>query len=99
MKWKPPQVRKIHLKFGGLKPFAETSIRFAMRKAVKAAGIKEIRLHDFRHSCASYYIHLNYPLNLIAELLGDDMNTVYNTYYHLYRNDLTEMIKSAEIRG
>lgn len=85
--------------FGGIKPFAETSIRFAMRKAVKAAGIKEIRLHDFRHSCASYYIHLNYPLNLIAELLGDDMNTVYNTYYHLYRNDLTEMIKSAEIRG
>lgn len=85
--------------FGGLKPFAETSIRFAMRKAQKKAGLKEIRLHDFRHSCASYYIHLNYPIHLIAKLIGDNVNTVYKTYFHLYRNDLDDMVKNAEIRG
>lgn len=85
--------------FGGLKPYAETSIRFAMQKAQKAAGVKEIRLHDFRHSCASYYIHKNYPIHLIANLIGDDINTVYKTYYHLYRNDLDDMVKNAEIRG
>lgn len=85
--------------FGGLAPIAETSIRFAMKKAVKEAKIKEIRLHDFRHSCASYYIHKGFALNLVADLLGDNINTVYNTYYHLYRKDLTDMINSAEIRG
>lgn len=85
--------------FGGIKPFAETSIRFAMRKAVAKAKVKEIRLHDFRHSCASYYIHKNFQIHLIAELLGDNINTVYATYYHLYKDDLAEMINSAEIRG
>lgn len=85
--------------FGGIKPFAQTSIRFALDKATEKAKVKRIRVHDFRHSCASYYIHLGFAMHLIAELLGDDINTVNKTYYHLYQNDLTNMIKSAEIRG
>lgn len=85
--------------FGGLTPISETSIRYAMKKAAEKAKVKQIRLHDFRHSCASYYIHQGFALNLVADLLGDNMNTVYNTYYHLYQKDLTNMINSAEIRG
>lgn len=81
--------------FGGIKPVAETSIAFAFNKAQNKANVHKIRIHDFRHSCASYYIHLNYPMNLIAELLGDNINTIYKTYYHLYKNDLDDMINSA----
>ena len=85
--------------FGGLQPLTVNKIRDIKDEALKKAHVKRIRIHDFRHSCASFYIHLNYPIHLIAELLGDDVNTVYKTYYHLYRSDLSEMINSVEIRG
>ena len=85
--------------FGGLRPFSECKIRLAFEMAQLKANLKRLTLHDLRHSCASYYIHLGYSMNLVAELLGDNVNTVYNTYYHLYRNDLTNMIKNAAIRG
>lgn len=79
--------------FGGLKPLGDTAITNHYEEARKKAKLKKITIHEFRHSCASHYIHKGYQINLIATLLGDNVLTVIKTYYHLYNQDLIDMIR------
>src|SRR5690625_44980 len=52
---------------------------------LKESQVKEIRLHDFRHSHASYLINNNTIISLISHRLGhSDVATTLNTYSHLY---------------
>lgn len=57
-------------------------------KACEAAGIKPLgkrpRMHDLRHSHASYLIHQNLPMNIIQRRLGhESVKTTSDTYGHL----------------
>lgn len=49
------------------------------------AGLKPIKIHDFRHSHASMLIEYGYSPVVIAERLGHkDINTTLRIYAHLY---------------
>lgn len=75
--------------------------RYHLAKALKtgcaAAGVKEIRLHDLRHSHASLLIELGYSPLLIAERLGHEkIETTLQTYSHLYPNKQKDLALHLE---
>lgn len=82
--------------FGGFRSLPETSITKAKDRWIAAAGVKMIRLHDFRHSCASYYIHLGCSPIVLAKLLGhSSAKMTLDTYSHFYTSDLRELVEKA----
>lgn len=63
------------------------NIRRRLTSLAKAAGVKPIRLHDLRHSHASYLINNNIPIKLISARLGhDNVQTTLRIYSHMYED-------------
>ena len=63
-------------------------------KLLKAKGMRQIRYHDLRHSCASLLLANGVPLKQIQEWLGhSDFSTTANIYAHL---DYRSKISSAQ---
>lgn len=60
-------------------------------KLLKANGMRHIRFHDLRHSCASLLLANGVPMKQIQEWLGhSDFSTTANIYAHLdYSSKLT----------
>ena len=68
------------------------TLKVAVTQAANKAGLKEIRLHDFRHSHASMLIELGFPPLVIAERLGhEDIKTTLQIYSHLYPSKASEV--------
>lgn len=63
-------------------------------KYIQQHGLKKIRFHDLRHSCASLLLSNGVPLKQIQEWLGhSDFSTTANIYAHL---DYKSKISSAQ---
>ncbi|MBE6149778.1 MAG: site-specific integrase [Firmicutes bacterium] len=74
--------------FGGIKPLARTTITTKKDNYCKLSNIKQIRIHDFRHSHASLLISKGVPLTVISKRLGHkDLSTTLNKYSHLIPED------------
>lgn len=64
---------------------------------IKESGVKRIRLHDFRHSHASYLINKGIIISVVAARLGhSDVATTLNTYSHLYPTTEKEAVLTME---
>jgi len=82
--------------FGGIKPLPETTITKRKDAYCKQANVKNIRIHDFRHSCASYYIHKNASPTVLAKLLGhSSAKMTLDTYSHFYTSDLRDLVDNC----
>lgn len=82
--------------FGGPFNLPETTITKMKDRYARAAGVKRIRIHDFRHSAASYYIHLGCSPNVLAQLLGHtSAKLTLDTYSHFYTSDLRELVEKS----
>lgn len=58
-----------------------------MQRVYKKSEVKQIRIHDLRHSHASLLIELGFTPLLISERLGHEkVQTTLDTYSHLYTN-------------
>lgn len=68
--------------------FTRGKLRYDMYKGCLDSGVKEIRLHDLRHSHVAYLIEIGIEnIYLISERLGhDSVVTTLKTYGHLYPN-------------
>lgn len=74
-----------HFICGGIVPVRDTTIDIANRKIAESAGVKHIRVHDFRHSHASLLANNGINIQEIARRLGhSDIKTTLQTYSHLY---------------
>lgn len=63
------------------------------KKILKMNGLREIRLHDLRHSCASNMLASGVPLKEIQEWLGhSNFSTTADVYSHL---DFSFKLKAA----
>ena len=63
-------------------------------KLLKANGLRHIRYHDLRHSCASLLLANGVPMKQIQEWLGhSDFSTTANIYAHL---DCSSKLTSAD---
>ena len=60
----------------------------------KAAGLKHIRIHDFRHSHASLLANEGINIQEIARRLGHSkIEMTWNTYAHLYPREEERAVK------
>lgn len=64
----------------------------AWDRALKAAGVRNFRFHDLRHSCASYLAQAGAPLLQIAEVLGHRQLSVTKRYSHLTTKHKAELV-------
>lgn len=78
--------------FGGNNPLTDNTLRRAFNLYAEKAGVKQIRIHDLRHSFVSMLIHLGANLTVVADLIGDTLAQVTKTYAHLYEEDKTKII-------
>lgn len=82
---------------GGIKPIPDTSLYNFNKKCAELAGLKRIRIHDFRHSHASLLCNHNINIMEIARRLGhSDVKMTWNTYSHLYPKAEEEALKILE---
>lgn len=57
------------------------------------SGVKQIRLHDFRHSCASLLINEGANIQVVARYLGHTkIEETLKTYAHLFISTLDEIV-------
>ena len=60
----------------------------------KLADVKQIWLHDFRHSCASALISGSAPITAVSNFLGHSETTeTLETYTHMFKKDLANVPK------
>ena len=68
-------------------PIGQEAVQHKLKHNVEKSGVKKIRVHDLRHSHASYLINQGVAPLLIKERLGHkDIKITLNTYGHLYPN-------------
>ena len=80
--------------FGFIEPISCEKITRRKNKNCKLASVQQIRIHDFRHSCASLLINNNASISLVARYLGHSkIDETLNTYSHLFKNKLDEIIQ------
>lgn len=77
--YKPSQNERIF-------PHRHSYVRYRMLRSIKESGVKQIRMHDLRHSHVSLCIELGFSPYLIAERIGDTAEMVLKVYGHLYPN-------------
>ena len=66
----------------------------AFPKLLEKNGLRRIRYHDLRHSCASLLLANGVPMKQIQEWLGhSDFSTTANVYAHL---DYNSKLSSAD---
>lgn len=66
------------------RPFAPDYISRHFSKVLRDNGLPHIRLHDLRHSCASFLLEKGYDLARVSKWLRhSDIGTTVNLYGHL----------------
>lgn len=79
--------------FGRKRPLPTTSIERHKNKACEKAEINRIRIHDFRHSHASYLISKGVNIVIVSRRLGHtDINMTLKVYTHLFKNEDKEIM-------
>ncbi len=68
--------------FGDKEPLSAHILRHQKNKYTQESGVKQIRIHDFRHSCASVLINNGASIMIVAKYLGHaKIDETLNTYY------------------
>ena len=66
-----------------------------INKYTQLAGVKQIRIHDFRHSCASVLINNGASIMVVAKFLCHaKIDETLNTYSYLFKNKMDEIVQT-----
>ncbi len=76
-----------------LKPY--TSVFRTWNTARKNAGLPEVRIHDLRHSAASYMINAGRSIYEVAKVLGHAQLKTTSRYAHLSQETLLAAVDAA----
>ena len=80
--------------FGSYEPLGKSRLRDRKNKNCKLAGVKQIRIHDFRHSCASLLINNGANVTIVAHYLGHTkIDETLNTYTHMFKDKAEEVTR------
>lgn len=70
------------------------SFRHGFKAAVEKAGIGDLRIHDLRHTFASFLVQKGVPIYQVSTLLGHSDTRITQKYAHLAPNYLHDCMKS-----
>lgn len=74
-------------------PIGSNPITSRKNRNCKLASVPQIRIHDFRHSCASLLINNGANVTIVAKYLGHTkIEETLNTYTHLFNSALNEVV-------
>ena len=75
----------------GIRPLAYKQAQRRKGEIAEKANVKQIRLHDFRHSCASLLVNNQAPITVVSSFMGHSNTTeTLKTYSHLFKGKLNE---------
>ncbi len=78
---------------GDIRPIADSTLRKRNNDNAAKAGLQRIRIHDFRHSCASLLINSGANILNVAKYLGHSKKDItLNTYGHMFENSSEEVV-------
>lgn len=87
--------------FGDHATLAISTIQREFKRAIQASGVPEIRIHDLRHSHASFLISKNVNIVAVSKRLGhEDINTTLSIYTHLMKESedyLLEIMENSKL--
>lgn len=93
-----PQMSPQSFLFGFDKPIPESTLQKRKKYYFELAELDEIRLHDFRHSCASFLINNKATPLLVSKWLGHaNVSMTLNTYSHLWKSELDEIVNLIDM--
>ena len=84
MEWEPNEDERLF-------PFTKYSLNNTLKTAAKLAGVKEIRVHDLRHSHVSLLINLGFTAVAIADRMGHESVHITYRYARLFPNQQRNM--------
>lgn len=82
--------------FGFYEPITSSTLDRHNRKYADLSKCKRIRIHDFRHSHASYLINLKFDLFEISKRMGHTVQELTETYGHWFIESQHNMIKEID---
>lgn len=89
--------KESHYICGGARAIRDSSLTSLNQKIADLAGVKHIRIHDFRHSHASLLANEGINIQEIARRLGHaKISMTWETYSHLYPREEERAIKVLE---
>lgn len=78
--------------FGDVNPLSPTTFKRHLYRYVQLANVKKITPHGFRHSHVSLLINLGCDSRDVANRIGDTVQMVEKTYYHMFPSKKTHVI-------
>ena len=80
---------------GDIAPQISSTITARKNRNCEIAGVKQIRIHDFRHSCAFLLIYKGANIITVSKLLGHTkIDETLNTYSHMFKNKLNDIVNT-----
>ena len=78
--------------FGNIKYISPTTLKRYLYHYIEIAKVKKITPHGFRHSHVSLLINLGCDSRDVAERVGDTIQMIEKTYYHMFPTKKKETI-------
>lgn len=78
--------------FGNISHTSPTTIKRYLYKYIELANVKKITPHGFRHSHVSLLINLGCDSRDVAERVGDTIQMIEKTYYHMFPTKKKETV-------
>ena len=80
--------------FGNVKYIPASTFRRVLNNYIKLANVKKITPHGFRHSHVSFLIDIGCDVRDVAERIGDTVDMVEKTYYHMFPNKKSSTVRA-----
>lgn len=78
---------------GDIAPQISSTITARKNRNCEIAGVKQIRIHDFRHSCAFLLIYKGANIITVSKFLGHTkIEETLNTYSHMFSTALDYVV-------
>ncbi len=83
--------------FGGPKPLAPTTIDRYKHNACLKTNMKEITVHEFRHSYITRQIHKNVPIDVVSRSVGHSkISTTVDIYLHEEKRPQSDLLSGLD---